>query len=135
MERIVDDFEKMINLKRNATENPIENNTASYSIPQEKTEENCGICSNCINADGCTFNPCLNKTVLNCGEFEQLPPRQRQLSYEQIETELKSIIRRKNSENINAGEYLGICENCANLEQCTFPKPESGVWSCDEYTE
>jgi NADH-quinone oxidoreductase subunit E len=31
------------------------------------------------------------------------------------------------------GKYKGLCLNCANRETCTFPKPEGGVWHCDEY--
>jgi hypothetical protein len=27
----------------------------------------------------------------------------------------------------------GLCVNCANREICTLPKPEEGVWHCEEY--
>jgi hypothetical protein len=30
-------------------------------------------------------------------------------------------------------KYPGICSTCANRETCTFPKPEGGVWQCEEY--
>jgi (2Fe-2S) ferredoxin/predicted RNA-binding Zn-ribbon protein involved in translation (DUF1610 family) len=32
------------------------------------------------------------------------------------------------------GKYRGLCLNCAKREFCTFPKPEGGVWHCDEYS-
>ncbi|HQI02878.1 MAG TPA: hypothetical protein PLA18_16505 [Deltaproteobacteria bacterium] len=28
---------------------------------------------------------------------------------------------------------LGLCSNCVNREVCRFPRPESGVWHCEEY--
>lgn len=28
---------------------------------------------------------------------------------------------------------LGLCSNCAHRKGCGFPKPESGVWHCEEY--
>ena len=32
-----------------------------------------------------------------------------------------------------ASELPGLCRNCARLVDCTYPKPEGGVWHCDEY--
>ena len=32
-------------------------------------------------------------------------------------------------------EYKGLCVNCARREICEHPKPEGGVWHCDEYVE
>ena len=30
-------------------------------------------------------------------------------------------------------EHTGLCMDCANAETCTWPKPEGGVWHCEEY--
>ncbi len=27
----------------------------------------------------------------------------------------------------------GLCKTCAVRTECKYPKPESGVWHCDEY--
>jgi len=35
----------------------------------------------------------------------------------------------KNSENL-----LGLCKNCEKRKTCTIPKPEGGVWRCEEYS-
>lgn len=32
-----------------------------------------------------------------------------------------------------ASELPGLCRNCARLVDCTYPRPEGGVWHCDEY--
>jgi hypothetical protein len=29
--------------------------------------------------------------------------------------------------------FKGLCVNCDRRFTCTFPRSESGVWSCDEY--
>ncbi|HON37571.1 MAG: hypothetical protein ACOX3E_16290 [Desulfomonilia bacterium] len=31
------------------------------------------------------------------------------------------------------GAILGLCGNCVNRDTCRFPRPESGVWHCEEY--
>jgi hypothetical protein len=30
-------------------------------------------------------------------------------------------------------KYPGICSTCAKRDTCTFPKPEGGVWQCEEF--
>jgi hypothetical protein len=30
-------------------------------------------------------------------------------------------------------DLKGLCVNCDNRHTCTFPKPEEGVWHCEEY--
>jgi hypothetical protein len=27
----------------------------------------------------------------------------------------------------------GLCETCTHRETCTFPRPEGGVWHCEEF--
>ncbi len=27
----------------------------------------------------------------------------------------------------------GLCSNCENSGSCNYPKPEGGVWHCEEY--
>ena len=29
--------------------------------------------------------------------------------------------------------FKGLCVNCDRRFTCTFPRAETGVWSCDEY--
>lgn len=37
-------------------------------------------------------------------------------------------VRGKDSE-----KYKGLCKNCKKRKTCTLPKPEGGVWRCEEY--
>lgn len=33
----------------------------------------------------------------------------------------------------NSGQYKGLCGNCKKRKNCSLPKPEGGVWRCEEY--
>ena len=30
-------------------------------------------------------------------------------------------------------KYKGLCKNCKKRKTCKLPKPEGGVWRCEEY--
>jgi len=32
-----------------------------------------------------------------------------------------------------SNKYKGLCKNCKKQETCRLPKPEGGVWRCEEY--
>jgi len=32
-----------------------------------------------------------------------------------------------------SGAVLGLCGNCSNRDTCRFPRPDAGVWHCEEY--
>ena len=32
-----------------------------------------------------------------------------------------------------SNKFKGLCMNCDNSDDCTYPKSESGVWHCEEY--
>jgi len=33
----------------------------------------------------------------------------------------------------NTATLAGLCRTCVRLSDCTYPKPEGGVWHCDEH--
>ncbi len=37
------------------------------------------------------------------------------------------------SERDDCARYKGLCGNCDSRESCMYPKPEGGVWHCEEY--
>lgn len=37
------------------------------------------------------------------------------------------------AENSDAAPFKGLCFNCDNRDNCMLPKPEEGVWHCEEY--
>jgi DNA-binding NtrC family response regulator len=45
-----------------------------------------------------------------------------------------SAVPRPSSDNgEHSTKFLGLCSNCDNRETCAYPKPEGGVWRCEEY--
>ncbi|MFP4460275.1 MAG: hypothetical protein ACLFSQ_11895 [Candidatus Zixiibacteriota bacterium] len=95
------------------------------SVISEKKSELAvkGLCSTCIHADECTFPKSEDAPVMFCEEFEiEKAPERRVIRQESEREELPG---KKN--------LKGLCLNCANAATCTYPKPETGVWHCEEY--
>ena len=91
-----------------------------------------GICSTCKRAASCVYVKDRDRPVLECCEHEGFEPHptpiQRNRSAPPVVTRGKRDVQEDNS-----AEYTGLCRHCANRETCTFPKPDGGVWHCDEY--
>jgi hypothetical protein len=88
-----------------------------------------GLCMSCKNASSCTFPRDPARPAFYCEEFEVetkapiIPPEK-----DQPLTTDSSAAKDKDST-----EFIGLCSDCANRRTCTFPKPEGGVWHCEEY--
>ena len=93
----------------------------------EKSEER-GLCKTCNNTLSCVF--CLkNKdhTVWHCELFDITIPCQEE-SFSKIEiSDFTTKTKEKRS------KVKGLCVNCDNYNSCTYPKPEGGIWHCEEY--
>jgi len=92
-----------------------------------------GICKQCVNAQYCTYPKTKGRPVMFCGEFEGYPP---------VKTPNVSNIKdtrpvvspsqpRKTEEPVTI--FRGLCSTCENRNDCEYPKPEGGVWRCEEY--
>lgn len=85
-----------------------------------------GLCSACALAAVCTFPRDPVRKIMHCEEFEpglkpdiHLVPPPRQIAPH------------------GAGApalALGLCADCVHRDACTFQRPESGVWHCEEYS-
>lgn len=93
-----------------------------------KKKEYRGLCTTCKNAPTCTYPRDPDRAVLQCEEFEGYEPIQRWATGGDISPRQVSAAKQEDSV-----KYKGLCVNCENREHCTFPKPESGVWRCEEY--
>jgi hypothetical protein len=88
-----------------------------------------GLCLNCKNASSCTFPRDPAKPAFYCEEFEIetavaiMPPEKERL----LATSSAA------AENKDSTELFGLCSDCEGRQNCTFPKPEGGVWHCEEY--
>jgi len=88
---------------------------------------NLGLCMTCNNASDCMFKQLPNQPVLYCEEFE-IDSAPSVETDEQITPAPFSFDAEKESL-----KSMGLCCNCENRETCGFPKPEGGVWHCEEY--
>lgn len=85
-----------------------------------------GLCSTCKNASECTYPRDPKRPVLQCEEFEGVT----KISEKSSRTNISLVKKRapKTDEAVN-----GLCKLCEKRLTCTFPKPEGGVWHCEEY--
>ena len=76
--------------------------------------EQTDLCSTCIHAPVCKHRDECKGRKTRCEEF--LPV---------------SLLKEKQREE-NPSK-MGLCMNCKHRDYCAFPKPEGGVWHCEEY--
>ena len=86
-----------------------------------KTKESQGLCSTCNKNNACSHAKDTEQPVLQCEEFDGY-------AADPARAKGKTTIGEKDS-----GKYKGLCANCGIRETCTYPKPEGGVWHCEEY--
>ena len=83
-----------------------------------------GLCSTCIHAGDCSISREDGTPVLECEEFETWQPLNAAPRKSGPAAEPKHVIPA-------AGK--GLCGDCEHRDTCTFPRPEGGVWHCEEY--
>ena len=81
------------------------------------------LCSTCKHAEACGGRSTLEHPIFFCELFEVFAPR----------PALTPAAAPEPSDWPDASEYKGLCVNCENRTTCTAPKPEGGVWHCEEY--
>lgn len=90
---------------------------------QEITELR-GLCGTCTLSTTCTFPRASERPIMHCDEFE---------GYEYTKTVTLTKTIGTATEVEEKVELKGLCRNCENRPTCTYPKPASGVWRCEEY--
>jgi hypothetical protein len=85
-----------------------------------------GLCHTCNHAGVCTFPRREGQPVLSCDEFE---------GASNVAVPTAAVQRFDNPVAVVADRQScpGLCGICARRETCTFPKPDGGVWHCDEF--
>ena len=81
------------------------------------------LCSTCKHAEACGGRSTLEHPIFFCELFEVFAPR----------PVLTLAAAPEPSDSRDASKYKGLCVNCENRTTCTSPKPEGGVWHCEEY--
>jgi hypothetical protein len=100
--------------------------------PPVTPRELSGLCSTCIHAGECVNAARGKMPVVHCEEFDDrvispLKPAESQFTL--------AARTKENSHQAsdNDPQLKGLCVNCDNRKICKHPKPESGVWYCEEY--
>jgi len=81
-----------------------------------------------MNTQGCIYQKDSDRPVWQCEEYGGENPsgkitRKNNPSSTQKQADLKE----------DSAHYKGLCKTCDYRETCTYPKPEGGVWHCEEY--
>ncbi len=91
-----------------------------------------GLCSTCRHAAACTYPRDSERPVLQCEDFEghEIPPIKAAVEENSMDPGDQTGA---SGESKDAGRFTRLCRTCADRETCTYPKPEGGVWQCEEY--
>lgn len=86
-----------------------------------------GLCSTCNNQSTCSYRSRRGFDAQFCELFDnevhiELAAAQRPT----IRLEVAGRVHRES-------DLKGLCMNCEKASICGFPKPDSGVWHCEEY--
>ena len=95
----------------------------------EKNMQDRGLCSNCKNDPDCTFQKDRQKPSFCCEEFEVATCPPVKTTRKDQSPQISSV----DAGEDDLGKFVGLCSNCNNRRTCAFPKPEGGVWHCEEY--
>ena len=113
--------------------NTMEPGLENQEVMTADTTPKSGLCAICDNSETCTF-PRAGFVVHHCDELDHSGDRSWQ---ESNPGQLRIVNASVPVQEVKAGladsEFLGLCATCENRTECVFPKPESGVWSCDEF--
>ncbi len=86
------------------------------------------LCSTCKHASTCTFPRDPQESLLFCEEFEiESAPAKRKVEGHKPQPTASFATAEK------SGSLIGLCRDCENRQTCIFPRPEGGVWHCEEY--
>lgn len=92
-----------------------------------------GLCHACKHTKDCTYPGNNKHYVLQCAEFqgnEPMPSIGFGRDFPSLKPKVKEDVKQENFEY-----FQGLCTYCKNVEDCTLPRLEGGVWYCNEYLE
>ncbi len=98
----------------------------------EVKQEASGLCSCCNSFKDCTYPKDPERSILQCEEFEGIVPYSLKVaSHGKITPE--GLEKTPGSVMSDSNPDRGLCSLCENRTTCTYPRPETGVWHCEEY--
>lgn len=92
---------------------------------QRKVVEYNDLCTTCNCAPKCISRKNIIRPVYFCENYDDFVPQK------PVEVEVGPPPRSMTEKAIQ--KFYGLCVNCSHRNTCAFPKPEGGIWHCEEY--
>ena len=92
-----------------------------------------GLCSYCKSAPNCTFMRDPSRPVCECEEFNEFTYAPVRVPNHQKNILLKNLSNHPSTSEDLFHHYRGLCSDCEERANCVYPKPEGGVWHCEEF--
>ena len=90
------------------------------------------LCSTCSHAETCGNRSTPQRPIFFCEMFEVFAPPPAATATRLRRAATAAAARGPASQQ-DAGHYKGLCVNCDSRNTCTLPRPEGGIWHCEEY--
>jgi hypothetical protein len=103
--------------------------------PEPAPQSHAGLCASCLSAPECTFPRASGRPVLECEEFNGFSSvLSGRVSKKNLRLAGPPALRgNPGHPTENSSSAKGLCTLCENLRTCTYPRPEGGVWHCEDY--
>jgi hypothetical protein len=88
-----------------------------------------GLCKTCNNAEVCVYRKRRGFDAVYCEMFDGLAPN----GHERAAREAVVAVTGEGEKTGRGAALKGLCVNCAHRDDCSLPRPEGGVWHCEEY--
>ncbi len=122
---------RLLNREDGISGNQDSTDETGRSTPHET--EYGGLCMTCVHSSTCAFPRRKDQPVLSCEEFDDG-------GKDHVETAAATVAHAASKPQAQttdardeSSQYKGLCATCENRKTCMFPKPESGVWHCEEF--
>ena len=90
-----------------------------------------GLCATCNNSTTCVYRSKRGFDALYCEMFDGYLPS----IVSEANRGMEKTAESEEARTVKpvSSEHKGLCANCGNRETCALPRPEEGVWHCEEY--
>lgn len=120
----------LLNREDSISSNP--DSTGETGRPTSHESEHDGLCMTCVHSSACAFPRREGQPVLSCEEFDDRvegsveTPGADNLLVRVSEARVTDVTHEPPG-------HTGLCATCEHRETCAYPKPEGGIWHCEEF--
>jgi hypothetical protein len=106
--------------------------TAAKPGLEERAAEYLGICTTCNYAANCAHRiRNADVAIWECDNYDDYVPEAEGVNHGAAGIPRAAV--QASAGELDVAEYRGLCKNCERRKDCLYPKPEAGVWHCEEY--